>query len=75
MEIKFDVFWPKNLGTLYKENSIDTMGKDGFVDLDLNEVYGIIARFKVGGNSYDDSVQIVDLEKGQIRIPFKSDAI
>ena len=75
MEIKFDVFWPKNLGTLYKENSIDTMGKDGFVDLDLNEVYGIIARFKVGGNSYDDAVQIVDVEKGQIRIPFKSDVI
>ena len=35
MQVKFNVFWKKNLGTLYKDNSIDTIGKEANIDIDL----------------------------------------
>ena len=33
MQVKFNVFWKKNLGTLYKDNSIDTVGKEANVEV------------------------------------------
>ena len=33
MNIKFGVFWKQNLGTIYKDNSITTLGKEADVDL------------------------------------------
>lgn len=36
MQIKFDVFWTKNLGTLYKDNSVDTLGKEAKMNLYSN---------------------------------------
>ena len=75
MQIKFDVFWTKSLGTLYKDNSVDTYGKEANVNLDLEEVLNIYANFKVGENSFTDSVEILDIENRLIRIPFKSDVL
>ena len=75
MQVKFDVFWTKNLGTLYKDNSVDTYGKEAKVNLDLEEVLNIYANFKVGENSFTDSVEILDIENKSIRIPFKSDVL
>ena len=75
MQVKFNVFWKKNLGTLYKDNSIDTVGKEANVDIDLKQVHNIYATFKVGENSFTDLVEIVDIETGLINIPFKTDVI
>ena len=75
MQVKFDVFWTKNLGTLYKDNSVDTYGKEANVNVDLKEVLNIYANFKVGENSFTDSVEILDIENRLIRIPFKSDVL
>ena len=75
MEIKFNVFWKKNLGTLYKDNSVDILGKEVSIDLDLSQVNSIYANFKVGGKSFTDLVEIVDVEANLIKIPFKTDVI
>ena len=75
MQIKFDVFWKKSLGTLYKDNSITVLGKEANVGLDLNEVYNIYVNFKVEGESFTYLVEIVDVETKLIRIPFKIDVI
>lgn len=75
MQIKFDVFWTKSLGTLYKDNSVDTYGKEANINLDLEEVLNIYANFKVGENSFTDSIEILDIENRLIRIPFKSDVL
>ena len=75
MIVKFDVFFEKDLGVLCKDNTIITGGKIVKADLDLSNVHSIIARFNVGGESYDDLVEIVDIENKLIRIPFKTDVI
>ena len=51
MNIKFGVFWKQNLGTIYKDNSITTLGKEADVDLNLSEVSSIHANFKVDGKN------------------------
>ena len=75
MEIKFDVFWNKDLGTFYKDNSIDTLGKEVNANIDLDKVLRIYVNFQVGEKSYTDNVEILDIENKLIRIPFKTDVI
>ena len=75
MDIKFGVYFTRSLGTLYKDNEIDAEGKEGKVDLDLNEVNTLTVTFKVGETSFTDSVTIKDIENGLIQIPFKTDVI
>ena len=75
MNIKFGVFWKQNLGTIYKDNSITTLGKEADVDLNLSEVSSIHANFKVDGKNYTSIVYIVDIEKGLIRIPFTREVL
>lgn len=75
LDIKFGVFFTKSLGTLYKDNSITVLGKEANVDIDLKEVSSIYANYKVGENSFTDLVEMVDINKGLIRIPFKSDVL
>ena len=75
MQIKFDVFWNKDLGTFYKDNSIDTLGKEANVNIDLNKVLRIYVNFQIGEKSYTDNVEILDIENKLIRIPFKTDVI
>ena len=75
MNIKFGVFWKQNLGTIYKDNSITTLGKEADVDLNLSEVSSIHANFKVDGKNYTSIVYIVDIEKRLIRIPFTREVL
>lgn len=74
MQIRFDAFWIKNLGTLYKDNSIDILGREFTVDLDLKEVKAILVEFKSDIKSFTDLVEIVDVERRLVRVPFKGDA-
>ena len=75
MQIKFGVFWEKDLGTLYKDNSIDTVGKEATVNIDLKQVHNIYANFKTGDKSFTYLVEIIDIDKGLIKIPFRACAI
>ena len=75
MQIKFDVFLEKDLGVLYKNNSIDTVGKEATVNIDLNQVHNIYANFKTGDNYFTYLVEIIDIDKSLIKIPFKASAI
>lgn len=71
MEIKFDVYFRKTLGTLFKSNEADLDGVEASVNIDLNLVEKMSANYKVGDKTYTDSVAIKD--NHTISIPFKSD--
>lgn len=75
MNINFDVYFQKNIGTLYKDNEIDTQGREAKVNLDLNEVSTLIVTFNIGATSITDTVTIKDVNEGLIQIPFKSNVI
>ena len=75
MEIKFDVYFKKNLGTLFKSNEVDLDGILAHTNLDLKSVDRLEANYKVGTQKYTDSVGIVDIEERVIQIPFKSDVV
>lgn len=75
MEIKFDVYFKKNLGTLCKDNEVDLDGKEAHVNLDLNLVERLKANYIVGTTKYTDEVTIKDIENKEILIPFKSDVV
>ena len=75
MEIKFDVYFKKNLGTLFKSNEVDLDGILAHTNLDLKSVDRLEANYKVGTQKYTDSVGIVDTEERVIQIPFKSDVV
>ena len=75
MEIKFDVYFKKNLGTLFKSNEVDLDGIPAHTNLDLNLVDRLEANYKVGTQKYTDSVGMVDIEERVIQIPFKSDVV
>ena len=48
MEIKFDVYFKKNLGTLFKSNEADLDGIPAHTNLDLKSVVSFVAIYKVG---------------------------
>ena len=75
MEIKFDVYFKKNLGTLFKSNEVDLDGILAHTNLDLKLVDRLEANYKVGTQKYTDSVSMVYIEGGVIQIPFKSDVV
>ena len=75
MEIKFDVYFKKNLGTLFKSNEMDLDGIPAHTNLDLKLVDRLEVNFKVGTQKYTDNVGIVDIEERVIQIPFKSDVV
>ena len=75
MEIKFDVYFKKNLGTLFKSNEMDLDGIPAYTNLDLNLVDRLEVNYKVGTQKYTDSVGMVDIGKRVIQIPFKSDVV
>ena len=75
MEIKFDVYFKKNLGTLFKSNEVDLNGILAHTNLDLKSVDRLEANYKVGTQKYTDSVGMVDIEERVIQIPFKSDVV
>lgn len=71
MQVKFDVLWKKSLGILYKDNEIDLMGKEAFINLDLNLVDRLEVNYSVNGGIYTDNVSIKSVENKEIIIPFK----
>ena len=75
MEIKFDVYFKKNLGTLFKSNEVDLDGILAHTNLDLKSVDRLEANYKVGTQKYTDNVSMVDIEERVIQIPFKSDVV
>ena len=75
MEIKFDVYFKKNLGTLCKDNEVDLDGKEAYVNIDLGLVDRLEANYSVGATKYTDEVIIKDIEAKEILIPFKSDVV
>lgn len=75
MEIKFDVYFKKNLGTLCKDNEVDLDGKEAYVNIDLSLVDRLEVNYSVGATKYTDEVTIKDIETKEILIPFKSDVV
>ena len=75
MEIKFDVYFKKNLGTLCKDNEVDLDGKEAYINLDLSLVDRLEVNYSVGGTKYTDEVTIKDIDAKEILIPFKSDVV
>ena len=72
MEIKFDVYFRKTLGTLFKSNEADLDGIEASVNIDLSLVESMNVNYKIGDKTYTDFVTIKD--NHTICIPFKSDA-
>lgn len=75
MEIKFDVYFKKNLGTLCKDNEVDLDGKEAYINLDLSLVDRLEANYSVDVTKYTDEVTIKDIDNKEILIPFKSDVV
>ena len=76
MEIKFDVYFKKNLGALFKNNEVDLNGKHAHTNLQLALVDRLKVNYKVNGEKkYTDDVLITDITENLIQIPFKSDVL
>lgn len=75
MEIKFDVYFKQNLGTLCKDNEVDLDGKEAYINIDLNLVDRLEVNYAVGNNKYTDEVAIKDIQNKEILVPFKSDVV
>lgn len=75
MEIKFDVYFKKNLGTLFKNNEVDLNGLHAHTNLQLALVDRLEINYKVDGVKYTDDVVITDATENLIQIPFKSDVM
>lgn len=75
MEIKFDVYFKKNLGTLFKNNEVDLNGLPARTNLQLVLVDRLEINYKVGSKKYTDIVTITDATENLIQIPFKSDVV
>ena len=76
MEIKFDVYFKKNLGTLFKSNEVDLNGKHAHVNMPLALVDRMEVNYLINGNKkYTDDVLITDITENLIQIPFKSDVM
>jgi hypothetical protein len=72
MEIKFDVYFKKNIGTLCKDNEVDLDGRVANVNIDLRLVDKLEVNYIVGNKKYTDEVIIKDVINKEIIIPFKS---
>lgn len=76
MEIRFDVYFKKNLGTLFKSNEVDLNGKHAHVNIPLVLVDRMEINYLINGNKkYTDDVLITDITENLIQIPFKSDVM
>ena len=76
MEIRFDVYFKKNLGTLFKSNEVDLNGKHAHVNIPLALVDRMEVNYLINGNKkYTDDVLITDITENLIQIPFKSDVV
>ena len=75
MEIKFDVYFKKNLGTLFKDNEVDLNGKHAHTNLPLSLVDRLEINYYINGEKHTDDVLITDVTENLMQIPFKSDVM
>ena len=73
INVKFDVYFKRELGTLFKSNEVDLDGLEANVNLDLDLVENMKINYLINGNKLTDDIAIKDVEKRLILIPFKSE--
>lgn len=73
INVKFDVYFKRELGTLFKSNEVDLDGLEANVNLDLDLVENMKINYLINGNKLTDDIAIKDIEKRLILIPFKSE--
>ena len=73
ISVKFDVYFKRDLGTLFKSNEVDLDGLEANVNLDLDLVENMKINYLINGNKLTDDVAIKDVEKRLVLIPFKSE--
>ena len=73
INVKFDVYFKRELGTLFKSNEVDLDGLEANVNLDLDLVESMKINYLINGNKLTDDITIKDIEKKLILIPFKSE--
>lgn len=73
ISVKFDVYFKRELGTLFKSNEVDLDGLEANVNLDLDLVESMKVNYLINGNKLTDDIAIKDIEKRLILIPFKSE--
>ena len=72
ISVKFDVYFKRELGTLFKSNEVDLDGVEASVNLDLNQVESMKINYLINDNKLTDDITIKDIENRLILIPFKS---
>jgi hypothetical protein len=72
ISVKFDVYFKRELGTLFKSNEVDLDGVEANVNLDLNQVESMKINYLINDNKLTDDITIKDIENRLILIPFKS---
>ena len=73
ISVKFDVYFKRELGTLFKSNEVDLDGLEANVNLDLDLVESMKVNYLINGNKLTDDIVVKDIEKRLILIPFKSE--
>ena len=73
INVKFDIYVKRDLGTLFKSNEVDLDGLEANVNLDLDLVESMKVNYLINGNKLTDDIAIKDIEKRLILIPFKSE--
>ncbi len=73
INVKFDVYFKRELGTLFKSNEVDLDGLEANVNLDLDLVENMKINYLINGNKLTDDIVVKDIEKRLILIPFKSE--
>ena len=73
INVKFDVYFKRELGTLFKSNEVDLDGLEANVNLDLDLVESMKINYLINGKKLTDDIVVKDKEKRLILIPFKSE--
>ena len=75
MEIKFDIYFKENLGTLFKSNEFITHGIIANTNLNLKDVDRMKIGYLIDNKYLEDDIVIVGVEERLIEIPFKTSAL
>lgn len=76
MDVKFDVYFKKNLGTIMKNNEVDLDGIEANVNIDLSQVSSLKVNYKLqDGTKLTDDITIKDIDTRLILVPFKSQVL
>ena len=75
MKIKFDLYFTKDLGTLYKDTELDLNGREAVVNIDLVDVNRMQVNYLVNGEVLTGDVPIVDVDENLVIVPFTKQVI